>query len=289
MGGWFAQRVWPHRSEKEEPMCRMPAVLVLGAFLGGCAGGYTLTVPDQVAPAGREATTVVRVQRHEFWVLWLPVEEAALRFRLGASPQRGAYTDKLGYAGTTVAVPDGPGRYAMTVAHLDRQGDEVTAEIPVYVWDPSRPVLAVDLDCLPPSWSDAADDAAKGLRGMAESANICYFTRRGVAAHPHAHEALRNGQYPDGPILLWQRERWHIVRGRWRMPKVVVETRLVSELPEFRKRFPSLQMGICTGGLAGKAFAEAGVKCLVIGSAGVGPADVSRYKDWAEFAAKGAP
>ncbi|HUS92286.1 MAG TPA: hypothetical protein VM695_10575 [Phycisphaerae bacterium] len=259
------------------------------AAASGCGGDYILTVPDQVAPAGGETVTVVRLQRNDFFVLAPAVEEAAMRFRIGDGPLRAAYTDNLGYAAAAVSVPEKPGRHTMTVAHLDMQGDEAERDCDVYVWDPSRPVVAVDMDCLPGLWLGSSEDAAKALRHLVVGANLLYLTRQSVRHHRAAHETLTKAGYPVGPILTWQREHWHIVRdGPYKLPRVVVEGRLVSQLPEVRKVFPHLATGVCDSALAAKAFAEAGLSVVMVGKAA---ADVStelrRRESWSDLAAQG--
>ena len=268
---------------------RTMAIILLAAGLGGCGGQYILTAGDQVAPVGQDATTVARLQRTEIWIYSQAIQNSPLRFRIGNGPERVAFTDKLGYAGTTVPVPDMPGRFSMTIDVQDTYGDEAVGTVPVFVWEPNTPVIAVDLDGLPDAGTTQSDGAARALWRLAEHGNICYLTRRPVKKHARAHKSLAARNYPDGPILLWQRQRWHIVRGRWRMPKVVVETRLVSQLPELRRRFPRLAVGICDGPLAGKAFIQAGMRCVVIGSGSVGQADVLRYRDWTDLAERGIP
>ncbi len=252
-------------------------------LLAGCGGAYQLTAPDQIAPAGGEATAVVRLRRQEVWILSQSVDNALLRFRVNDGPMRAAYTDKLGYAGTTVPVPDLPCRCEMVIEHMDRRGDEAAFRTPLYVWDPQWPVLAVDLDSLPSSPAGEPGPAAAGLQQATRGAHIAYFTRRPVREHAAAHGWLETHGYPDGPVLLWQRERWHVVQGRWKLPKIVVETRLVSELPELRKQFPTLTRGVCTSGLAAAAYREAGLQCIVIGSDSVGGDDAVRYGSWEEF------
>ena len=270
-------------------MRRTAAIILLAASLAGCGGQYILTAGDQVAPAGQDAAVVARLQRTEFWIYAQSVHNEPLRFRIGNGLQRNAFTDRLGYAGTTVPVPDMPGRFPMTIDVQDKHGDEAAAAVPVYVWEPNAPVVAVDLDCLPDAGTTQAESAARALWRLAEHGNICYLTRRPVKRHARAHESLAERNCPDGPILLWHRQRWHIIRGRWRMPKVVVETRLVSQLPELRRRFPRLAIGICDGPLAGEAFVQAGMRCVVIGSGSIGQADVLRYRDWTDLAERGVP
>ena len=271
---------------------RTAAIFAAGCLLlavpVGCTGNYILTVPDQVAPAGGEAVTVVRLQRSEIALLALPVEIAVIRFRADDGQERAAYTDSLGYAGTTVPVPMKKGTHVLHVTHLDREGDEIYQTVPLYVWDPNRPAVAVDLDSLPPAWlKEAAAAARQGLQRLAEERNVCYLTRRPVEVHAAAHRDLAAGGYPDGPVLLWQQERWHILReGMWKV-RVVVESKLVSQLPFLRKTFPGLQTGLTDSAASAKAFAEAGMRVLMVGgAAGSGPNDV-RYADWGDLARRG--
>jgi hypothetical protein len=259
------------------------------AALGGCGGHYILTVPDQVASAGGETAAVVRLQRNDFFVLSNPITEAAMRFRVGDGPLRGAYTDKLGYAGASVSVPAEPGLYRLSVAHLDLYGDEVVQEAPAYVWASEKAVVAVDLDALPGLWLGSGADAARAIGLLAKGANIVYLTRRSTRRHGAAHRELARAGYPDGPILLWRRQRWHIVRDGWaNMPRLAVESRLVSQLAELRKLLPNLTTGVCRSQLAAKAVAEAGLKCVAVNSAHVRAATGTVHRSsWADLADKG--
>ncbi len=265
------------------------AVLAATACAGGCGGHYIVTAPDHVAPPNAEAPAVVRLQRNDFFVLALPIEEAAVRLRIADGLERGAFTDELGYAGTTVPTPEAPGRYTLSVDHIDSWGDQAHGEGQVYVIDPARPAYAVDLDCLPGLLLGSADEAVEGLRRVAAAGPVIYMTRRGAEDHPSLHEALSKAGYPDGPILTWQRQRWHIVRDeKWKIPRIVVETRLVSQLGELRKTFANLATGVCDSALAAKAFAEAGMDVVLIGGAAVDvPTDVRRRESWTDLAAQG--
>lgn len=272
-------------------MRRMKALgawlLMLGLLsAGGCGGLYTVTVPDQLAPPGEEMATVVRLQRSEVYLLSASVNEALMRFQIGEDIQRGAYTDKFGYAGTTVPVPAELGQYTMTVSHIDRYGDEAIADGQVYVWDANQPIVAVDMDSLPGLFLGNSEVAAHALDMLASEARLVYLTRRSARDHPEAHRRLSEAGYPEGPILAWQRQRWHITRDGWlSLPRIVVESRLVSQLTEVGKVFPNMTVGVCTSALAAKAFAEAGMGVVVVGSAGVDvPAEVRRRKSWAELA-----
>jgi hypothetical protein len=245
----------------------------------GCGGGYILTVPDQVAPAGRDAVAVVRLQRSEIALFALPVSDALIHFQAGDGLQRGAYTDKQGYAGTTVPAPSRQGRHVFRVGHMDKDGDEIFREAPFYSWDANRPAVAVDLDCLPPRRSAAAQAARDGLQRLAANRNICYVTRRPVASHPAAHMELQAGGYPDGPVLLWQQQLWRVVREGTYQFRVVVEPRLVSQLSVLRRALPRLDAGVTDSASAAKGFADAGLRVFFVGSA-TAPGAVTRLTDW---------
>ncbi|MCK4601950.1 MAG: hypothetical protein KAU28_05760, partial [Phycisphaerae bacterium] len=88
--------------------------------------------------------------------------------------------------------------------------------------------------------------------------------------------------------LLWQRQRWHITRkGRFGLPRIVVESKLVSRLPHLREDFPTMLAGICNSQLAAKTFAEAGMRVIAVGSPAVKAPDVTHRKSWSELAAVG--
>lgn len=257
-------------------------------MLIGCSGEYVLTAPNHVAPVGVEAPVVVRLQRREFYRLFMSVKDAPVQFQIGDGPERAAYTDDLGYAATTLAALAKAGKYCVKITHQDRDGDILTGEATIYAWDAARPVVAVDLDSLPDAGSKAAQEASSALAAVARRANMLYMTRRPIFEHGTMHAEMTKAGFPDGPVLLWQRQYWHIRPvGRYRVPKVIVETRLVSQLTEVRKVFPRLQVGVCASDIAARAFVEAGLQCLVIGQAGAGLENVKRRQSWAELASAG--
>jgi len=259
-------------------------LLLTAIVLNGCGGHYTLTVGDHVGAVNQDAPVVVRLQRNDFFVLNLAVKDALMRFRVGDGAQRGAYTDKLGYAGTTVLSPSKPGRYPLIVDHGDSEGEEVRGEAMMFVWDPARAVVAVDADSLPVAWDEQADSAQAALKRLAENANILYLTREDLRSHGAIHDKLAAARYPDGPVLLWRRQRWHIVRGgRYKLPRVVVESRLVSQLPDLRKMFPKLSTGVGASKIAARAFAAAGMQPVVVGANVDVPKAVHR-ESWADLA-----
>jgi len=260
--------------------------IVLAALLGGCGGQYVLTVPDQFAPAKGETTPVVRLQRNDFFVLDLPVKGAAMRFRLADGPLRGAYTDALGYAGANLAAPAEPGRHELSVDHMDFEGDEVGRKGRVYVRPSDARLVAVDVECLPPPGHKDADAAAAALRKLASNGGVLYMTRESPDRHGRIHDRLDLSEYPDGPVLLWQREAWHVVReGRFNLPRVVIESRLVSQLGELKKAFPKLAVAVCQTALAARAFSAAGLQCVILeGGPTFGRAPADRKLSWSELA-----
>lgn len=288
-------------------------LLLLLAAAGGCGGEYILTVPDKVSAVGGDVKVVARLQRNDFFFLNLASVKAYLRFQIGDGIERSASTDKLGYAGVPLPAPVKPGRYDLAVRYQDDDGDEITKIVGAYIWDPARPVIAVDMDPLPRRrakvtegrkgwWTHLArytidlmpraepgdgPSARAALAKLAEKANIIYLTRRTVANHLQCRSELSEHGYPDGPVLMWRRQRWHLVPGRFKIPKLVVETRLVNELDELRKTFSNMWVGISQSSLAGKAFVEAGMTAVMIGGERLEGDKVMRIKTWKELAEKG--
>jgi len=261
---------------------------LLGA--GGCGGNYILTVPDQLASPGEAATVVVRLQRNDFFVLAPAIKRAAMRMRIADGPERDAFTDDLGYAAAAVLVPDKPGTYPLTVLHMDSWGDEIGAKASVHVWQADRPVVAVDLDCLPGLLIGGSQLAPRALQHVLAGASVLYLTRSGASRHGRLRQGLARAGYPAGPILSWQRQYWHVVRdGRYyNMPRIVVENRLVSQLPDLRKMFPNMTTGVCDSALAAEAFAGAGMRVVFVGAwAPKVKTELVRRNTWADLDARG--
>ncbi|MDP6633886.1 MAG: hypothetical protein QGG42_03235 [Phycisphaerae bacterium] len=287
------------------------SLLLLSA--SGCGGDYILTAPDQLSVAGGDVTVVARLQRNDFFFLNLASVNAFLRYQIGDGMERSASTDKLGYSGVRLAMPEKPGRYDLAIRYQDDDGDEVSRTVGAYAWDPTRPVIAVDMDPLPRRrakltqgrkawWTGLAKytvdllpraepgdalSARAALANLAKQGNILYLTRRSVASHLQCRSELAEHGYPDGPVLMWRRQRWHLVPGRFKIPRVVVESRLVSQLDDLRKIFGKMLFGVSTSSLAGKAFVEAGMTAVVIGDARLEGAKVRRIATWKELAEKG--
>lgn len=264
----------------------IPIFAWLLPWCGGCGGYYLLTVPDQIASPGGAAVPVARLQRNDFFVLALPVPDAPLRFQIANGPQRGCGTDEDGYGAVRFAAPAETGRYPLHVMLQDVEGEEINATVPLYVWDPSRAVLAVDLEVLPPEGSAGETAAAWALQSLACDLRILYLTRDQRPTQRSVHERLRRGGYPDGPVMLWQRERWRLDESGT-IPRVVVESRLVSQLGELKLEFPGLWAGLCHSDLARKAFQAAGMKSVIVGPSTISGDDVVHRRTWTELAEQG--
>ncbi|MCK5114864.1 MAG: hypothetical protein KAR11_08905 [Phycisphaerae bacterium] len=284
------------RMRKTLDIRNMAVVLLLWmlSLSSGCGGYYIMTVPDQLARVGGDVVPVGRLQRNDFFFFAFGCEGGAMRFQLVnngklVGQEEVSFTDRDGYAAVALPVSKKTGIYAVCVTVQDSvQGEEVRQVVPLFVWDPDRPVVAVDINALPRGALDESDPAAVALRKIAKTANIIYLTRKGKPTQKAEHDRLEGGNYPAGPILLWQRERW-----RWeRKPgntfaRIVIESRMESQLPKLRDEFPNLTVGICKKSLAVKAFVAAGMKCVVIGNNSVTGSTITNHETWGVLAKKG--
>lgn len=256
-------------------------------MLAGCGGQFSLYAPDPVAPAGQEAPMVVRLQRADLFNVPMSVRDTCIRFQ-ATEGEQAAFTDKEGYAGVALRAPPRPGNYPLRVAVQAKEGEEVTHQGRFYVWAKERTAIAVDLDALPTYASLQAGAARSALARVAAKANIVYLTLKPVSEHPLAHRKLVQCGYPDGPILLWESRRWEIVsQGGMRIPQILWEGKLVSQLPLLRDQFPGLNAGISTSARAAEAFHEAKLRPVVVGG-GYMPGNYHiRCNTWADLPAMG--
>ncbi len=253
-------------------------LLAMVWLCAGCAEFYTLTVPDHVAATGSEAPVIVRLQQNDLFFVRMPSRDQPIRFRVDDGIERNAHTDKAGYAATLLPMPEKRGFYLMEVNLSDLEGDEVMRYARSYVWDAGEPVLAVDADFLP---RFANADAVEALNRMiTRGINIIYFTRKGVDDHFALHGKLEMAGYPDGPVLAWKREFYRIERVSRFHAKVVVDTRLVSQVPQLRIMFPNMKAGLCDSALSAEAFADADMEILMIGTDKAPPGLEVRRMTW---------
>ena len=254
-------------------MKRLAALVLLATGLNGCGGYYILSAPDQLTVETEPVNVVVRLQRNDMFVMAFGVKEAAISFRAENLSERAAYTDDLGYAGAVVPAPSNPGLYALVVKHNDIEGEEISATAPLYVWPKDAEAVVIELEALPAEGDNDSANAAKAIRTLIDGKKVIYLTRKPIKDHNSLHDWLGGGGYPDGPVFLWQRKKWHLVQGRFKIPKIIIESRLISQLPEIVEMLPNTHMGVCKTDLAAKTFREAGIEPLIV-------------KSWQELAEK---
>jgi len=258
-------------------MKRMCAFLT-AAMLGGCGGELILTAPDAVGLPGEPAVTVVRVQRREIWRYAPPAEGAAVTARIGPDMLRSGRTDSSGYAAVALPAPRQPGRNEVKISHQDLWGDEATAVAFLYVMDPDRPVLAVDMDSLPTG--KAGGEAVGALACLAEEAQILYVSQE-KAGDPHgAHAKLDAAGLPDGPVIPWiKSSRWKDALP-WRKDSM-------PSLAALRGRLPRMSWAVAAEDDEAEEFLRSGLSVLAVGSFAVRavPAEGARVvhvKSWSE-------
>jgi len=254
-------------------------IIVLAPLCGGCAGGYALSAPDCVAPGGGTVPVVVRLQHRELPFFTPPVKNTALRFRLAEGPLRAARTDTNGYAALNIPVPATPGVYPVNVALQDVEGEEASWDILAFVWDPRRPIVAVDMEAVVRR-GVAVAEAGSAMTRLAQVANVLYLSDADVATFPELHRALEGAHLPDGPILVWGQAGW------WQWPWWKGKN-VASPLERLREVFPHLETGIAGSRMALEAFQEAKMKCVLVTPLG-GYEDAS-ITSWAILATKGLP
>ena len=245
----------------------------------GCGGFYVLTVPDHVASADKTAVATLRLQRNDFFVLTLAEEGRPMRFSItpvGAAHndssneyEMSARTDDNGYAGVPFSMANSPvngtpGIYDLHIKLQDMRGFRLNTISKLYVWDPKKPVVVVELNAIP-MMMGGLNNATKVLKQLKKKANIVYLTDVYMKDYSSVHQQLKDFDYPDGPVLLWEYRRWRIEKlGRFGMRMIRFSPHLDSNLALLKKQFPNLQKGICITPDAINAFNEAGIQPLVV-------------------------
>ena len=259
------------------------AIACIGlAGLAGCSGEYRLTMPDQVAPTDGQAAAVARLERNEFAGLMMPVKNVPIARRVEESPLAAGYTDPQGYMALNVPTGQRLGRYYVHVTMQDNRGVELERYVPLYVWDPTMSVVAVELEAV--TSKDGAG-ARAALAKIASNAYLVYFTTEPVLQHGTVHRQLQAMNLPDGAVMSWKQEAWHF-SGQGMAQRLVVEDRLVNPLAYLRMKFPHLKYGLCSSPVAAKAFVEAGMKVVTVSQEKGAPASAIR-KSWADLAKTG--
>lgn len=230
-------------------------------LLGGCGGELRLVAPDQLAASGAKSDTVLRLLRNEFGGLMLPLKEAPLQVRVEQGPMVSARTDDKGYAALSVPVGEQPGLFHVRVDLLDNHGREFRRFVPVYVMDPKMAVVAVDYEAVRDPKNIVA--VREALARIASNAYLVYFTDKPVASHVALHSHLREARLPDGAVVGWEQQAWHI-SGEGVNRRLVIEERLVSPLAYLRVKFPQMRWGLASSPASARAFLDAGMKAYMV-------------------------
>ncbi|MDY7010755.1 MAG: hypothetical protein SVV80_08395 [Planctomycetota bacterium] len=246
-------------------------LLLTTAILGGCSGEYILTAPDAAVLAGQDAPLVVRLQRRELWRYAPPQTGAAVTFQLGEGSPQCARTDEAGYAALSIKAPGQPGQYNVALYHQDINGDSAKGAAAIYVLAPDKPIAVVDTDSLPRSDKQVAQAVGAIVR-IQLTAQVIYVTKKYSGRPARARELLTGHGYPDGPVVPYSgTRRW------WKRHRSGADA-----MEELHRRFPKLRWGITDDDDAAEAFANAGLKVLIIGREKVEIEDVERFGSWAE-------
>ena len=56
------------------------------------------------------------------------------------------------------------------------------------------------------------------------------------------------------------------------------------QLPEMRRRLSGLNVGLCAAAPAARAFQQAGMRVVIVGSANVAGENIAHRKTWADLA-----
>ena len=157
-------------------------ICVLAAAVGGCGGQYVLTVPDQLAPAGGECRWSCGCNDTSLPAWRWP----ARRRPYGCALARGR-CERLSRTssvtpGALLPAPPMPGRYLLTVGHMDTSCREVQTTVPLFVWPKTAAVVAVDFDSLPMGGGSSKEvqAAAVAMKELSLRANILYLVREDV-------------------------------------------------------------------------------------------------------------
>lgn len=261
---------------------RTATAILLAVFLAGCSGEYILTVPDVVCPAGAQAELVFKLQRREFWRITPPQKDAAVIVQLPSGDSRCIRTDRNGYAAVAFVVPFKPGVYGVELYYQDDEGRSISAEGSVYSLLPDKPVVLVDLDCLPRGGRDLKS-ARAAIERLGQAVQLVYFSERVGSSCTVARRLLRMRGYPVGPVVFfkkyprWYRRYrfdpgWH---AKWFKPRST-DSNIVS----LRRRLKKLDWAITTDLSAAEALIQAGLKVVIIGKGKRMITEARRVNSW---------
>jgi phosphatidate phosphatase APP1 len=240
---------------------------------------------DALTIPGRPVTLEAKVIAHRLFGIRTHARGARLEFRVDGEAIGSAVTAEEGIATFVWSPPDRVADHAIRVDLVDERREAVPATLRVFVRDPKRPSLVVDLDgtvCAsngidvlfrPPSAILAADGAAEALRSLAARFDVVYLTGRDEGMCRRTLDWLELREFPSGPVLFRD-------LGLFTLSAKSHKIRILREL---RRDF-TLAAGVGDRHEDAEAYLDVGMKAILVGNEDDVPKGAIRVPTWADVA-----
>lgn len=241
---------------------------------------------DAVTPPGRAVTLTIKLERDN--LLHRDLEHVPVVFAKGEKTLGSAKTGDDGIATLEWTPPHGdPAMHEIAVSLAPEAKYAAPAvTLRVFVRDPKRPVLVVDLDgtvCAAGA-IDVATKDPKDLPAMAGSAealvalskryDILYLTARDDGLFARSRAWLDLEGFPAAPLLVRDVKLTTLSAERFKKKRLLA-----------LKQDYNLVAGVGDRDEDGDAYLAAGMKALLVGS-GSTPEGAQRFDDWAPIRAE---
>jgi phosphatidate phosphatase APP1 len=241
---------------------------------------------DAVAPPGRAVTLSVKLERTS--VAHRDLEGVPLVFARGKDAALRATTGDDGIATLSWTPPAAePDTYEFTVSiAAGARYEAAAAPLRVFVRDPKRPVLVVDLDgtvCAAgalevatrePKELPALAGSAEALAILAKRYDILYLTARDDGLFEKSRAWLDLKGFPRAPLLVRDLKVTTLSAERFKRKRLL----------ELKREF-NLFAGVGDRDEDGDAYLAAGMKAVLVGP-GSTPEGAVRLEGWAEVRAE---
>lgn len=237
--------------------------LFITAAMCGCGAGHVIYAEDVVITAGQSSrfSAFVQSRLHHGDVIGVPVSFASNGKLIGR-----ARTDSDGRASIVLPIQNEMGAYQ---AHTVVDGHRYQATGNVYRWDPTRTILAIDLDetISRTSYSDlfftemvdrspVVKDSPAVLRQLSKDYQLLYMSARPRWLHTKTKRWLDDEGFPKGPILH--------ANGFEACFRQEYYKRLM--LAGFKSEHPNLLVGIGDKGVDERAYGDNDMLAIILGS-----------------------
>ncbi|MCP4250219.1 MAG: hypothetical protein GY778_24510 [bacterium] len=185
----------------------------------GCASPYLMTVDDVVCPVDEKVRLIGKLEYRGVAVFNKGLDDGQIRFYLDGQPVGEDDTNDEGYARIKRRFAS-PGRRRLEIRYRDGRGRTQSAEATVFVWDPSQPILVVDVDntlahtkkrylfSRGPDRSAPFATAVEVLTELADHFRVVYLTARPRELAVKTRQWLAAHDFPAGPVLTWDVDRY---------------------------------------------------------------------------------